>query len=139
MPSLKYRKKTPRGVDGLKTGKEVIERALCLLGYAGVGSAGGAWDPALLKRAAAAVSQIYHDLSRLDKGGDTGLCSMDEEIKLSPETVNDVMPYGVAMLVAQSEGDWDSQALFSAIYSKKRCSVPRNKARIADVLPGGGQ
>ena len=39
MSSLKYRKNA-MGVDGLKTGKEVIERALCLLGYAGVGSAG---------------------------------------------------------------------------------------------------
>jgi len=126
----------------MKTGKDVIERALFLLGYTNAsGGFDNIRDAALFKRGVAAVIQIYEDLKRIDRMGDSLaiLNSMNEEIRLSPETVSDVMPYGVAMLIAQNEGDWDSQALFSSIYSRKRLSVPGKKMKIADVLPRGGQ
>mgnify|MGYP001372027051 CR=1 FL=1 len=126
----------------MKTGKDVIERALFLLGYTNAsGGFDNIRDAAPLKRGVAAVIQSYEDLKRIDRMGDSLaiLNSMNEEIRLSPETVSDVMPYGVAMLIAQNEGDWDSQALFSSIYSRKRLSVPGKKMKIADVLPRGGQ
>lgn len=126
----------------MKTGKQVLERALYLLGYTNSsGGLDGVKDAALFKRGAVAVVQIYEDLKRLDKTGveSAKLDSMTDEIMLSPAVINDVMPYGVAMLIAQNEGDSDSQALFSAIYSRKRLSIPGKKLRITDVLPRGGE
>jgi hypothetical protein len=46
------------------------------------------------------------------------------------------MPYGVAMLLAQSENDGDSQVLFQSIYNQKRMSAT-TFGKVKDVLPRG--
>ena len=125
----------------MKTGNEVMERALRLLGYVNSrGHPDSVRDAALFKRAANAVIQIYDDLKRIDLLGDkeSSLFDMTEVLKLSPSVIHDVMPYGVAMLIAQNEGDSDAQALFAALYSSKRASVPQKRKTICDVLPRGG-
>ena len=124
----------------MKTGKEVLERALKLLGYTnGRGELDGVSNAALLKRGAAAVIQIYDDLKRIDRLGNPSLSirGMSDELVLSPETIDDVMPCGVAMLLAQNEGDGDSQALFAVLYSRKRASVPQRQMSRTDILPRG--
>ncbi|MDD4414066.1 MAG: hypothetical protein PHR14_05855 [Oscillospiraceae bacterium] len=125
----------------MKTGKEVLERALKLLGYTNSrGELDAVRDAALFKRGTVAVIQIYEDLKRIDRSGNRLGCikGMNDNIELSPETIDDIMPYGVAMLLAQNEGDGDSQALFAALYTRKRVTVPpKNICRI-DILPRGG-
>lgn len=125
----------------MKTGKEVLERAMLLLGYTNnYGELDGVKDAEVFKRGASAVIQIYNDLRRIDVLGERSLdlLNMADSILLSPETIDDVMPYGVAMLIAQNEGDGDSQSLFASLYNQKRSSVPHKAVRRADVLPGGG-
>ena len=134
---------------GLSTGREVLTRALQLLGYTnGYGEVDGAQDAELLKRGRAAVAQIFTDLYAIESpDGEPaedgpalhgGLPDMDSPLPLSPRTLSDVMPYGVAMLLAQSESDGDSQGLFSILYNRKRAGVTRPSARRRDVLPWGG-
>lgn len=125
----------------MKTGQEVLERAMLLLGYTNsYGEIDGVKDAELLKRGASAVIQIYNDLKRIDALGEAAveLSGMADVILLSPETIDDVMPYGVAMMIAQNEGDGDSQALYAALYNQKRSSVPHKTISRLDVLPGGG-
>ena len=125
----------------MKTGKDVIVRALRLLGYTdSAGESDVLQDAVRMRRGADAVMQIYEDVKRLDACGEAykSLLSMNEAIPLSTATVDDVMPYGVAMLLAQSEGDAESQAFFAKVYSQKRMAVPRKTVRRRDVLPRGG-
>ena len=124
----------------MTTGRLVLERVLILFGYTGMdGRPDEVRDAALFKKGEAAVRQIYDELRRIDRmGGDSPLESMEQELVLSPAAIRDVMPYGVAMLLAQNEGDGDCQTLFSALYSRKRSSVPQRKRSVSDVLPKGG-
>lgn len=123
------------------TGQDVLDRALRLLGYTNHnGDLENSVDAAVYKRGAAAVRQIFDDLKRVDSLGSDQhtLDEMADPIPLSAVTIDDIMPYGVAMLVAQNEGDGDNQALFSVLYGRKRASVPRAAKARRDILPRGG-
>ncbi len=122
------------------TGKEVLECAMRLLGYTNhLGDLDNVRDAELFKLGAAAVTQIYNDLRRLDRAGNpqTALEHMTDPIGLSPVTIDDIMPYGVAMLIAQNEGDGDSQALFAGLYNQKRSSVPQCARSIRNIWRKG--
>lgn len=125
----------------MKTGKEVFSRALQLLGYTNAyGEVDGTQSAELFKRGTAAVEQILTDLRRIEDPNwimDSTL-DMEAPLPLSNQAINDAMPYGVAMLLAQGESDGDSQALYSALYNAKRAGVRRPKYRIRDVMPRGG-
>ena len=62
------------------------------------------------------------------------LFSPNDPIPLPERLTADVMPYGVAMLLAQGEGDADNQATFARIYSQKRAALTHTDTRI-DRLP----
>lgn len=124
----------------MTTAKEVFERALRLLGYTdSLGEIDGAQDAEMYKRGMTAVQQIYADCAGIEHpGGADFLQDMNAPLNLSAKTVNDVMPYGVAMLIAQNDGNGDSQALFATLYNQKRMAVPRPASRIRDAFPRGG-
>jgi len=87
------------------------------------------------------VQQIFDDLQRAEHPLQfiQKPVTMDSPIEgLSMEAVRDIMPYGVAMLMAQSEGDGDNQALFADLYNRKRSSARKNASTRKNVLPGGG-
>lgn len=120
------------------TGKEVLNRALQLLGYTNsYGEIDMQQDAELLKKGSTAIQQIFNDLQRIEHPGrfDTYEIKMNEPLPLQYITVNDVMPYGVAMVLAQSESNGDSQALYAELYNRKRSSVPREPSYRTDVLP----
>ena len=123
----------------MRTGRDVWERALRLLNYTdGGGRLDGAQYAELFKRALPLVNQIYSDLwfcEREDAFGE--LAALDQPLRLSQRCLHDVAPYGVAMLLAQSESDGDSQQLMAALYNQKRSSLHRAVCR-QDVLPVGG-
>ena len=77
--------------------------------------------PELTKRGTTAVLQMYNDLQRIEHPTtfDAEPFSMGIDLKLSPVTVNDVMPYGVAMLIAQGDGNGDSQAYVCGLIQSK--------------------
>lgn len=127
----------------MKTGRDVLERALRLLNYTdGAGRLDGQQYAELFKRGLALVNQIYGDLWFLEReDAFCELIDLSAPLRLSSRCVHDVAPYGVAMLLAQSESDGDNQQLFASLYNQKRSALHRSVRR-RDVLPtvgnGGG-
>lgn len=124
----------------MNTGREVLYRALQLLGYTdGYGEVDPAQDAELMRRGITAITQILTDLRGIESPGWVleETLSMDSPLPLSLDAINDIMPYGVAMLLAQSEGEGDSQAMFATLYNRKRASISRPLSRRVDVIPRG--
>lgn len=104
------------------TGQEVLEQALRLLNYTDIyGQLDGQQHAELYKRGLAAVNQIYSDLWFTGRREPfLPLVTLQEPLSLSVRQLHDVMPYGVAMLLALSEGDGDNQLLYTQLYNRKR-------------------
>lgn len=115
----------------MQSGQDVLEQALRLLNYTDIyGQVDGQQHMELYKRGLAAVNQIYCDLWHT--GNDKPflpLFSLKEPILLPARQLADVMPYGVAMLLALSEGDGDNQQLYAAIYNRKRIASTVSRRR----------
>ena len=121
------------------TGLEVFKRALRLLGYT---DSGGETDAAasgeLYKRGLAIVDQLCADLAKAETGRlSAPVLSLNAPLPLSPYAARQVLPYGVAMMLAAARGDGDSQQLFAAMYTQKRLLLRRENDRRTDVLPRG--
>lgn len=124
----------------MTTAKEVLERAMQLCGYVNrEGVPDRLRDADLYKRGLATVNQIFSDMffAETPDGKFIPLMRTEEEIPLSARCVNDVMPYGVAMLLAAAEGDAANQRVFSYAYNQKRASGVKTARTIADKLPRG--
>jgi hypothetical protein len=124
----------------MKTAREVFDRAMQLCSYTNQnGSVDGVQSAELLKRGLAFINQIYADLSFTERQDDdiSPILSMSEEIPLSARSVNDVMPYGVAMLLAQADGDAMNQSLYAEIYNQKRRVAQKFQRTILDTMPTG--
>lgn len=118
------------------TVKEIYLKALVLLGYVNAnGEISGQQE--LQKRCVAAVNQVYAELFfAIGRKDFKPVNSSADNIDLPERILHDIMPYGVAMFIAQSENDGDSQQLYVGIYNKKRASV-RMLNSVQDVLPRG--
>lgn len=119
----------------MHSGQDVLEQALRLLNYTDVyGQLDGQQHMELYKRGLAAVNQIYSDLWHTGNSGPfIPLFSLKEAVALSTRQVADVMPYGVAMLLALSEGDGDNQRLYAELYNRKRIASAKSW-RLKNVL-----
>ena len=115
------------------TAKEIINKAITLLGYNDIN--GNTGDARLQAASLGAVNTVYSDLFYLNKKeGFQTISDAEQIISLDERTLNNVMPYGVAAYIAQSIGDTDSQQFFSIIYNQKRKTVI-TKNTIQDTLP----
>ena len=118
------------------TGLKMIETAATMLGYTNI-NGNLQLNARINSKSLVTVNQVYSDLWRVCYDIEfVPLKSIHEEIKLPERALNDVMPYGVAMFLAQSESDGDQQQLYSALYNRKRTGLSR-KDSIVDVLPVG--
>ncbi|MCI8360112.1 MAG: hypothetical protein HFE86_02095 [Clostridiales bacterium] len=118
------------------TGKAVLDQAIGLLGYKSAEELSGRSE--ILLKGAAAVNQIYADLHYLcSLLPFRPLVSLNETLLLSERAAVDVMPYGVAMLLAQGESDGDNQQLFAELYNRKRSSLSRTD-KVRDREPRCG-
>ena len=121
----------------MHTGQDLMERAMLLLGYTdefgGVDGQGGA---DLLRRGCAVVNQIYADLwFAREQGRFMPLNGLTESIRLPAKLLQDVMPYGVAMLLADVAGDGEAQARFAALYNMKRAQTRGTPMVRRDSIP----
>lgn len=121
----------------LVTGHDVFRQALMLLNYT---NNHGAVEPLnnaeLHRRSLPIVNQIYADLWGIQsKGTFVPLASLADQIPLESYTLMNIMPYGVAMLVAQTDGDVDNQTLYATIYNQRRSAALGTSGRIEDRLP----
>lgn len=117
------------------TGQEVFQQALSLLNYT---DADGNWanDADLQKRSLALINQIYADLWYVQNDKPfLPLISPAQPLHLDPHVLVNVMPYGVAMLIAQTDGDADNQALYAALYNQRRASARSHGDRMIDRQP----
>lgn len=121
----------------MKTGMDVFKRAMSLLGYTGIdGAVDGAQSAELLRRGLDIINQVLCDLWPLEKTIQfMPMASIHEDVPLAVETVEGIMPYGVAMFLAQADGDGANQQFYAALYQQKRNAVRRYKRRRRDVLP----
>lgn len=120
----------------MKTGEEVRNRAMQLLNYT---DQNGRLDSAMYTdvyaRSLAVVNQIYADLwyARYSDGF-CELPTLTDEIALPDRLIHEAMPYGVAMLLAQTIGDADNQSMMADLYNQKRARLTHRRDR-RDVMP----
>ena len=120
------------------TGTDVLRQALMLLNYTDVnGDINAANNANVTKRALPIINQVYADLWEPHTGGEnfSPLTGLRQEIPLSDYTLYNIMPYGVAMFLAQSEGDTDNQAMYAELYNQRRPGAFISQHNVADVLP----
>ena len=119
---------------------QVFNTAMALIGYNDInGEISG--ESELKKNAIPKIQMIYQELYRAEGHTDElpVLLSLNDEIQLLNDTVRDIMPYGVAMLISQSEGDADNQSLMSVLYNQKKGRLTRidlNNSARNDVFGG---
>lgn len=121
------------------TGQACLKQALRLLGYTDtLGSPDSAQYTEFYKRGLAVVNQLVFELSAAETGRCAEpLASLRQPLPLTERTAKEVLPYGVAMWLASSQGDGDNQRLFAALYDQKRVAVCRESEQIHDTLPRG--
>lgn len=120
----------------MKTGEQVKNRALQLLNYTDRdGRLDGAMYADVTARALPLINQIYSDVwyGLYDEGFEE-LGAVTDAFQLPERVINDVMPYGVAMLFAQTIGDADNQSMMTEYYNRKRAILTHKRHR-KDVMP----
>ncbi|MBR2406442.1 MAG: hypothetical protein IKB04_09220 [Clostridia bacterium] len=120
------------------TVKDCLRQAMRLLNYPDPHAAGSV--PAgdgVYKQGLAVVDQITAELWYVENDTPyTPFIALSDEIPLSDRTAQTVLPYGVAMLLAQLQGDADNQTVYAALYDQRRSAVRQAPRRIHDGLPG---
>lgn len=115
--------------------RALFDEAMTMLGYVNAEGLSGEED--MLKKSLVIINKIYFELYRafVNKKGDgfIPLGNINDEVNLPQVVLRDIAPYGVAMFLAQSEGDADSQALYANLYNQKKISGSVGK--ITDRLP----
>ena len=120
------------------TGNDILKQAYVLLNYTDANGDINAGNNAnLSKRALPIINQIYADVWQPRSVGEKfeALTNTNQPLNLDDYTAINIMPYGVAMLLAQSDGDADNQAIYSNIYNQRRCASVTQSDRIIDRLP----
>lgn len=107
-----------------------------LLNYTdSTGRPNGQKNKAVYARALSLLNQVCCDLFYVEgRCHWRPLASMDDPLPLSDRTASDVLPYGLAMLIAQGESDIDNQTLYAALFNQKRLSLSSCCKR-RDMLP----
>ena len=109
------------------TGNDLYKRTLGLLGYLNSNMVSANKDN-LLKRATDIINQICFDLKLKT------ISELENTIVATSERL-DALCYGVAMLLAVSEGETEKNKLFAQIYNAKRAAVLCETQSVEDKLP----
>lgn len=121
------------------TGQEALEQALRLLHYTDQdGQPESRFREDSRHQGLAAVNQVVADLWAVEQEQPfVPLDRLDDTVALSDRACREVLPIGVAMWIAQAEGDSAQQAVLAAAYSQKRgqCGTPSRRRQ--DVIPWG--
>lgn len=113
------------------TAANIFLRAISLIGYTG-----DSHIESIKQRAIPLINAAYIDVCRAKNIEFTPIKSMSDELLIDEKLALDVLVYGLAMFIAQSEGDDEISAFFCDLYNRKRGSLATSD-RIIDVLPRG--
>lgn len=102
---------------------EILNNTLKMLGYSD--SDGNVeLTQRIRNRAIVAINLVYGDLWKICKNDVfEPIKSLNEEINISEELLNDIFLYGLAMHIARSENDGDQQQYFAQLYNAKRTGL----------------
>ena len=120
------------------TGTEILQAALRRLNYTDTsGEVDMQMNSDIARRALDAVNYVLADLRHVAGEEFAALGGLGETVPLSDDVCVRVMPWGVAMLIAESESDADAQAVMAQTYNRLRNSFPRRPGHVRDVMPKG--
>ena len=109
------------------TADKIVERAALMLGLKGVE------EERIQPHALTAVNRIYAELHFLEGDGDfQEISRLSQPVDISQRLALDVMPYGVAALLASAMGDVANQNYFARLYNLKRKRA--QKAQIGKAI-----
>jgi len=116
------------------TAREILDKTLKIMGITD-----NEGNPVISKRvkqkAISLINLVYADLHTVAGSGDfVPVESLSDNINLPLKVLLETFIYGLAMNIAFSESDSDSQQYFSILYNKKRASINR-KSNIVDDIP----
>lgn len=118
------------------TGEKLLRQALSLLNYTNHrGEIDTRNSEELFRRGTVIINAVLADLLPIAGEPTASIGQLADNLPIGEDIAGGVAVYGVAMWLAQSEGDGDNQQLFSAIYNQKRNAIRRQPGRVADVLP----
>ncbi len=115
------------------TGREILNKSLQLLGYT-ENNGNTHLTQITRNRALPTINLVYAELSRNCGVENTPLNSLSEEINLPDRVLNEIMPCGVAMYIANAEGDINTQTFWAREYNAKRATLSRLEI-VEDTLP----
>lgn len=117
------------------TGAQMFITALNMLGYT--------TSERFQSKALTTINQVYADIwycvndtekNLTDDTDFTPLKNLADDINLNTRILHDIMPYGVAAVLAQIENDGDNQQYFTMLYNRKRAGINR-MSNIVDTIP----
>ncbi len=118
------------------TGEELMLQAMQLINYTDPrGEIDRSQTAEQWHRGLMLVNTLLADVMPIEGKQLQRMTRLEDTLPVCDHTAMAVMPYGLAMLLAQSEGDGDNQQLMAAIYNQKRSSIRRPGSRMADALP----
>ncbi len=109
------------------TASLIIDRSAKMLGLTGVE------DQRIQGCAINALNRIYAELSYLSQKEFSPITSFGDNVELEKRLLDDVVPYGVASLIAASVGDSENMNFYGQIYNLKR--KKQGFSTVTDVLP----
>ena len=114
------------------TGKEILQQALSLLGYA-ENNGNIQLTQRILQKSLPIVNLVYSDIKRMCGVDEKPLESLMDEIK-TPISANTVFVCGVASYIAATEGDDANQAFWGAEYATRKTMLTKI-TEVKDSLP----
>lgn len=116
------------------TAADMEKKIINLLCYTD-GSGNIAPNSHLRQRTLTAINAVYADLFyALGRTEFSPVLSPEDAIDLPERVLNDVMPYGAAAFLAQSENDGDRQQYYIMLYNQKRAALTRSES-VEDSMP----
>ena len=121
--------------------REVFENAMVLAGMVNTdGTVDREREADLMKQGVVFLNRIYSDLFYSENpDGQFNPASMNDDLSLtlSERALHDIMPWGIAMLLAGSVGDSLTQSMMASTYSQKREGTIKMARTIKDNMPTG--
>ena len=115
----------------MTTAREVCDRAFALLGYTDrIGNYDKEKFASQYKLSLQLCQTILDEIMRIEGTNRVNLESLDEDLPISDTSINLVMPYGVAMLFAQQDGDGTQQQIHAMLYNQRLGLVPKSQKAV---------
>lgn len=117
------------------TGETLLQRTLTLLGYTDhTGEVDTAQVGEIYRGAVHMINLLLADILPMEGKEITEIEALGDDLPCHVSTAVGVLPYGLGMLVAQSEGDGTAQQLMAVTYNQKRRGIETVRETVKDAL-----